>query len=219
MANDTNYWGLRPVKHLGGAPWNGVTEKCYVGSDDGTALYIGQPVQISTDSSASDATAKYTSVLACDVIDADIIYGVITSVDTCEDYSTIYRAASTERYLNVVTDPTVIYHIRGCGGGTPTAAFPFLNACMIAGTASTLTGLSGTMLDEGTTTITGLSGLNLDEGTTTAPSVDPSNPLIILRAANLPDNELGDNCIWEVMINTHQLRAGATGNVTGVAKT
>ena len=204
MANDTNYWGLRPVKHLGGAPWNGVTEKCYVGSDDGTALYIGQPVQISTDSSASDATAKYTSVLACDVIDADIIYGVITSVDTCEDYSTIYRAASTERYLNVVTDPTVIYHIRGCGGGTPTAVFPFLNACMIAGTASTLTGLSGTMLDE---------------GTTTPPSVDLSNPLIILRAANLPDNELGDNCIWEVMINTHQLRAGATGNVTGVAKT
>jgi len=204
MANDTNYWGLRPVKHLGGAPWNGVTEKCYVGSDDGTALYIGQPVQISTDSSASDATAKYTSVLACDVVDADIIYGVITSVDTCEDYSTIYRAASTERYLNVVTDPTVIYHIRGCGGGTPTAVFPFLNACMIAGTASTLTGLSGTMLDE---------------GTTTPPSVDLSNPLIILRAANLPDNELGDNCIWEVMINTHQLRAGATGNVTGVAKT
>ena len=92
MANATNYWGLRPVKHQGGAPWNGVTEKCFVGSDDPTALYIGQPVQISTDSSASDATAKYTSVLACDVIDADIIYGVITSVDDSEDYSTVYRA-------------------------------------------------------------------------------------------------------------------------------
>ena len=202
MANATNYWGLRPVKHIGGAPWNGVTEKCYIGSDDTTAMYIGDPVQISTDSSASHPTAMLTSVIAAGVASASLIYGVITSVDDSLNYSTVYRAGATERTLNVVTDPTVVYHIRGNGIDTPTAATPFLNAIMVAGTSSTVTGLSGKGLDEGTTD----------------PATTITFPLTILRAANLPDNTLGDNTVWEVLINTHQLRAGATGNVTGVTK-
>ena len=203
MANDTNYWGLRPVKHLGGAPWNGVTEKCYIHSGYGTAMYIGDCVMVSDEADHADATGMHTSVERAGVANASIIYGVITSFDDHVDCSKVYNPASTERYVNVVSDPTVIFHIRGNGIDTPTSATPFLNAIMVRGTASTITGLSGIGLDEGT-----------DD-----PAVDLSNPLIILRAANLPDNTLGDNTIWEVMINTHQLRAGATGNVTGVAKT
>lgn len=203
MANTQNFWGLRPVKHIGGAPWNGVTEKCYIASGYATALYIGDPVMISDEADDAEATAFYSSVEKATVTDGGIIYGVITSFDDSEDSSTVYRAASTERYANVCVDPTVVYEIRGCGGGTPTDIFPFLNAVMVDGTAST---------------ITGLSGVRLDEGTANAPSSDQSNPLLILRAANKPDNELGDYCVWEVLINTHQLRGAATGNVAGVAK-
>ena len=204
MANDTNYWGLRPVKHISGAPWNGVTEKCYISSSYATAMYIGDPVMIDDESDDACASAMYNTIEKATVTDGGIIYGVIVSFDDSVGCSKVYNPASTERYANVCVDPTVVYHIRGCGGGTPTSLFPFLNAVMIAGTSST---------------VTGLSGVKLDEGTTTAPSVDQSNPLLILRAANMPDNELGDNCVWEVMINTHQLRAAATGNVAGVSKT
>jgi len=204
MANDTNYWGLRPVKHISGAPWNGVTEKCYISSSYATAMYIGDPVMIDDESDDACASAMYNTIEKATVTDCGIIYGVIVSFDDSVGCSKVYNPASTERYANVCVDPTVVYHIRGCGGGTPTSLFPFLNAVMITGTAST---------------VTGLSGVKLDEGTSTAPSVDQSNPLLILRAANMPDNELGDNCVWEVMINTHQLRAAATGNVAGVSKT
>ena len=206
MANATNYWGLRPVKHISGAPWNGVTEKCYISSSYATALYIGDPVTIDNEADDAEATAMYNTIEKATVTDGGVIYGVIVSFDEIDgvDHDKVYNPASTERYANVCVDPTVVYHIRGCGGGTPTSLFPFLNAVMIAGTAST---------------ITGLSGVKLDEGTTTAPSANQSNPLLILRAANLPDNALGDNCVWEVLINTHQLRAAATGNALGIAKT
>lgn len=203
MANATNAWGLRPVKHLGGAPWNGVTEKCYIHSSYGTAMYIGDTVMIDDELDDAEATGKYTTVERSAIGDASVIYGVVTSFDDSEGCSKVYNPASTERYVNVCTDPTVIFHIRGDGHTAPTKATPFLNAIMLAGTSSTITGLSGIVLDEGAD----------------APAVDLSNPLIILRLANLPDNELAVSAVYEVMINNHQLRAGATGNVTGVAKT
>jgi len=205
MANDTNYWGLQPVRHLSGASWNGVTEKCYISSSYATALYIGDPVMIETEADNAEATGMYHTVIRTDGFDdGHIIFGVITSFDDSEGCSKVYNPASTERYCNVVTDPSVIYHIRGCGGGTPTDIFPWLNACMLSGTAST---------------VTGLSGVKLDEGTTNVPAADASYPLIILKAAKLPDNELGDNCVWEVMISTSQYRDESAGAVLGVAKT
>lgn len=202
MANKTNAWGLRPVKHLNGSPWNGVTEKCYVGATYGTAMYIGDTVMINNASADSDPTAKFTSIERSAIADAAIIYGVIVSFDDSEGCSKVYNPASTERYVNVCVDPTVIYHIRGNGIAAPTRVTPFLNAIMVAGTASTVTGLSGIMLDEGTD----------------PPAVDQTNPLIILRLANLPDNELAASAVYEVMINNHQLRAGAAGQVLGVTK-
>jgi len=202
MANDTNYWGLRPVKHIGGAPWNGVTEKCYISVLYATAMYIGDTVMIDNELNDAEPTAMYSTIERSAIGSASVIYGVITSFDDHVSCSKLYNPALTERYANVVTDPTVVYHIRGNGIDTPTRVTPFLNAIMVAGTSSTVTGLSGIGLDEGTTD----------------PATTITYPLTILRAANLPDNELGDNTIWEVLINNHQLRAGATGNVTGVTK-
>jgi len=57
-------------------------------------------------------------------------------------------------------------------------------------------------------TITGLSGFMLDEGTATAPAADLTNPLLIVGVADMPNNEFGDNVIWEVMLNTHISTAG-----------
>jgi hypothetical protein len=57
-------------------------------------------------------------------------------------------------------------------------------------------------------TVTGLSGFMLDEGTGTAPRSDASNPLRIVGVADIPNNAFGDNVIWEVVLNTHTLAAG-----------
>jgi hypothetical protein len=207
MGNTANYFGLRPVKHINGSSWNGLTEKCWVGSDYGVALYIGDPVMINNDASACDAAALYTGVeLSIPVTPtAAPIYGVVTSIDSSADISDKYvkKPASVDSFLNVCVDPTVIYHIRDNGGGTPSNAWPFLNAWLIAATAgSDLTGLSGVALNG-----------------TQAPAITQTLPVTIIRLANLPDNEMADYAIWEVLINTHQLlNGGVAGNVLGVTK-
>ena len=203
MANSANYFGLRPVKHINGSSWNGLTEKCYVGALEGNAMYIGDPVRINVTSGERHAGALYTTVELSAMTTGVPVYGVITSFDSSEDMNDKYvkRPASTEVYVNVCVDPTVIYQIRDDGTGTPSLDWPFLNSVGVDAGGSAITGLSGF----------GLSGTDV--------AVDLNDPLLIIRLANLPDNTLADYAIWEVLLNTHQLRdegVGA-GSVTGVA--
>ena len=152
----------------------------------------------------ADTTALYTSVLLAEFGAGNEIYGVITSIDDSEDMNNQYvkKPASTEAYVNVCVDPTVVYHVRDNGGSTPDATWPFLNADLVqAAAGSAITGLSGVALSGATHNTT----QNLQ--------------MTILRMANLPDNTLEDYAIWECMINTHQLLNGGTvGNVLGIAK-
>ena len=200
MANATNYWGLRPVKHIDGSPWNGLTEKCYIAATYGTAMYIGDNVMINNAAADADDTALYCSVERAGLTDGLLQYGVITSFDDHEDCSKVYNPTSTERYINVCVDPSVVYHVRDDGSGTPANTWHFNNCELAAGTSSTVTGLSGI----------GILGSSVTH--------NQSLPFLILRRANLPDNELADNAIWEVMINCHQLHGGATGRILGVEK-
>ena len=207
MANDTNYWGLRPVKHICGSPWNGLTEKCYVDNTSAAALYIGQPVAINATAADCDDTCLYTSVEAATLTAAYYIYGVITSFDSTIDMDDKYvkKPASTESWINVCTDPTVIYHIRDDGEGTVDNTWPSLNAGLTAAAADSA--------------ITGLSGVGLDGST---PATTRNLQLHIVRLANLPDNAMSDNAVWEVLLNTSYMRGGAAetavvGTFTGIA--
>lgn len=199
MANATGPFGLRPVRSMNGAPWNGATIPCYIASGYATALYIGDPVTLSNEADDRDATGKKLSVELATLTDGGAIFGVITGMEPLEsDLSKQYNPASTERVVHVAPAEGVIYEIRGCGLGTPTDLFPGLNAVMLQGTASTVWGTSGVLLDE---------------GGTTAPSADQSNPLLILNVKNVEDNTLADAAIYEVLINT----PNATGKYIGVA--
>ena len=132
--------------------------------------------------------------------DGAIVLGCVVRFDPNPNNLTqVYRPASQERIAHCCFDPTVVYHIRGCGGGTPATDWIWRNAIMTAGTSSTVTGLSGFMLDE---------------GTGTAPTNDASNTLLIVGVATMPDNEFGDNVIWEVMLNTRFLAAGMVLGIT-----
>lgn len=199
MANPTNAFGLRPVRYRNGAPWNGQLTPYYVRSDDSTALFIGDPVDIIGEGNQSEIFGFLPGTLSAVTIatagdvpgTGSYITGVVCGVHPVTDDSLPYRAASTERIVYVCDDPDVVFQIRGDGVGTAlTYDTVGLNAVLIAGTGSTNTGLSGWMLDEGTD----------------PPAADASNQLLILNLSNIKGNEIGDNAVWDVLINQHRYK-------------
>lgn len=211
MGNPTQAFGLRPVRHEDGSPWNGATVPCYVDSDYATALYVGDPVALDSTAANKHAVANIgegllPTVMKVALTSSQACYGVITSFQPADDStyspatSPVYRPASTARIANVCRDPSVIYEIRGCGQGTPVAGWINRNALCVAGSGSTATGLSGTCLDE---------------GTATAPRADQTYPLLIVGASSKPgETPLDDYTLWEVKLNTHY---NTTGLVLGVS--
>ena len=207
MANADNPFGLRPVRYKSGAPWNGQVTPYYIGTGDSTALFIGDPVVRAADSnSAFEGDGRHQPgslgvVTRATAGDAAPILGVVVSVEWETEASLIYRAASTERIVYVCDDPDVVFQIQDDGGGTPGSGNVFLNANLIYTHAGS--------------TVTGRSGAELNGATWAA---DQSFQLLILGAARLPNNDVAsDNCVWDVLINTHQLKGGAVGTTLGIS--
>jgi len=199
MANNTGAYGLCPIRHLDGSPWNGNTIPCYVSASYAVALFIGDPVLMSPTLAEMDSTGTKLTINKSAGTDGTVMLGVITSFEPIDRDSNVYNPASTERIANVCMDPTVVYKIRDDGGAVPDATFPGSNAVLIQTAAGSTT--------------TGLSGFHLDAGTTTAPSADQSNTLYILNMLDVPGNTLGINAEWEVLLNTNE---NATGRYLGV---
>lgn len=197
MANTNTPFGLRPVRHINGAPYNGGATRYYVPASDGTALYLGDPVIIA---GSADA-AGLASVTKATAAGGNYMLGPVVAFDPVEGAgaggrdSTIYRAASTERYVWVADDPDLVFEVQEDGvGGALAAADVGLNADWIAGTASTVTGLSGAMLDTSTKATTNTLQLR------------------ILGFKQSVDNEVGSaNAKVLVSINLHSRR-----NLTGI---
>lgn len=200
MANATGIYGLRPVRHVSGAPWNGAVVKCYISSSYATALFIGDPVILSPTAAEKDSTGKHPTINKSAGTAGILVNGVIVGFDALpNDLTKNYNPASTERYAYVVMDQDVVFNIRGDGGTTLTSLVPGQNAVMIADSAGSTT--------------TGLSGMALDEGTTTAPTTTQNFTLHILAITNREDNALGDNAEYEVLLNTNE---NATGRFLGI---
>lgn len=203
MANATGAFGLRPVRHLNGSPWNGQTIPVYVSSSYATALFVGDPVVFSDTLAEKDTTGRYQTINKSTGLDGIIIAGVIVGFEPDPDnLNRIYNPASTERIAYITVDKTLLYAVRGDGLGTPSKVFVGQNAVMIASTAGDTT--------------TGLSGMELDEGGTTAPSADQSNPLLIEGIYDAPDNTLADSAVYLVRLNTAE---NALGDIIGVTAT
>lgn len=200
MANDTGVFGLRPVRHISGAPWNGAVTKCYCSSSYATALYVGDPVLFSATLAEKDPTGRYPTINKSAGTAGTVVRGVIVGFEPNRDNLTqTYRPASQERIALVCMDPDVVYQIKGDGGAALTKVAPGQNAVMIAHTAGS--------------TVTGLSGMALDEGTTTAPNTTQNFTLHILGRADSEDNTLAASATWEVLLNTCE---NATGRFLGI---
>ena len=202
MANVDSPFGLRPIRHKSGAPYNGACERYVAAAGYGTNLFIGDPVVI-TGNSNSTAVRGYqpgtlSEVEKATAGDANPISGVIVGFEPVDGFdSPIYGPASTQRILLVADDPDLIFLIQDDGGGTLDADTVGLNAVLI--------------FTHSGSTVTGRSGVEMDGGTSDPPAADASNQLIIHRLHNAPDNELADNAKWEVTINTHTKTNGGLG--------
>ena len=198
MANVDAAYGLRPIRHLNGNPWNGVTQRCLIEDDYDQALFIGDPV-IVTGTAGYDDTSGLPVINIASAGDTNRIYGVIVSFDP--DPTNLERkhhAAKTAGYANVCIDPDVVFTVQDDGGAVLDGGSISANAVLASGTGSTVTGLSGWELAAATT-----------------PAADASYQLLILQVHQVEGNAFGVNCEWEVLITNHVLRGGQAANNEG----
>lgn len=190
MANADSPFGLRPIGSLTGAPYNGAIRTYSTAAGDGTAIFIGDPVKL------SGTSQTIGDVVYSDVDQAatgDVIAGVVVGVLPDTSSSTLYRAASTARLVQVAP-PDCLFEIQEVSGGTPlTANDQGLNANFVVGSGSTYTGYSGVELN--------------NSGENTTNTLD----LQIVRLMPRADNIVGEHAKWIVRINRSQFANQVAG--------
>ena len=207
MANPDARFGLRPVKHLNGSPWNGQTMRVYFSASYATAAFIGDAVDYYAGATLSNRSTavKYPPVQVCNLADTTCPLGVIVSFEPDPTNLTLqYKPASTFRYANIVLANDVIFQIRDDGGAALTNVVLGQNAVGIATHAGD--------------TITGLSGYELDAGTSVSPAANSSYPMFIVQCSDIEDNEwdgsTDTHMVWDVILNARL--GGSSGSDYGI---
>ncbi len=199
MANTNAPFGLRPVRYLNGAPWNGQVSRYLIPSTDGTAYFIGDPVTLAGDAGASGSFVNGVPTggmptVSIGIAGSTCIGAIVGFEVNPAALDKIYRPASTAMVALVADDPNIIFHIQEANSGTAwTSAEVGLNANFVAASGSTVTGYSAYVADNSTEAAT--STLNLK----------------ILRLAQFETNDYGVAAIWEVLLNNHAFRTGIAG--------
>lgn len=210
MANTSRINGFRAVKHVNGSPYNGQANIYATAAADSTAIFVGDPVKITSDANAqgvqivTKATAGAAILGVCvGVINPklDPVGGSMTNGSIALD-TPQYRAASTAQYILVCDAPDVIYEVEAATGAN--AAYSF--AVADVGLNADLTTVAGS-----TTTGTSAAALNMAGAAATA-----TLQFKIMGVVQRPDNEITGNYTKVLAkINNAQLSAG-TGTA-GVA--
>lgn len=209
MANIDSPFGLKPLRHKSGAPYNGAVNPYYIPASYGTALFVGDPVVKTGTSNTAAVTVPGAGKFGIGTMpeinkatagDANAVTGAIVGFTALpSDLNKNYNPASTERVAWVCDDPDIIFEIQA--DGAVAAASMGLNAVFIyTHSGSTSTGLSGVELDT----------------TSDVPAADASNQMIIIRAANREDNDTTiTHAKVEVLLNNHTEAQGRTANGDG----
>jgi hypothetical protein len=186
MANPNSAFGLRPSRSLGRQNTQ-VNEYAHP-SSDGTALFIGDAV-VTTGESTSSITGLNDGtpyVIASGTITTTAIRGAVVGVrPTLTNLTLQYCPASTAQGILVCDDPGQLFHIMD--DGTAAEGDVSGNIAITAAAGSTVTGLSAYVAHEA--------------------SLGSTNVLRIIRLAPLVNNVLGANSILEVMVNAHELKS------------
>jgi hypothetical protein len=183
--NVNSAFGLQPVGSLLASPYSGQVQRCYLSTSQGTAMGIGDPVDLY---GTADTPGFTPEVCLATAGAQHPIYGVIVGFDIDTDNVFLnYRTASTARYCYVCIDPFMVYEVQAYDASATVLAATVVgaNALLAAGSVNTKTGLSGWYLNSGTT-----------------PAADATYQVMILGAANRPNNDItAAYAVWRVVIS------------------
>lgn len=150
MANVDSPFGFRAIRYRSGAPYNGACNRYICPASDSTALFIGDAVSAPTTQGFGANGEPYITQSAAG---GEKSLGVVVAFEPATNASTVYRAASTERYALVADDiQNLIFEVQCSGYMTATQNMNY--ADITVGTGSTITGLSAMELDSSTTATT-----------------------------------------------------------------
>lgn len=191
MANADFRYGLRPVEHLNGSPWNGVTRRARVTSTAGI-LGVGDPVIWNS----AGSTRGYMEISRATAGATNKITGVITSFEPVEtNLERLYIANADSGWANVCVDPDVIFSAQADGVLVPTTDIGN-NVDFVVADADTATGLSKAEIESSS------------KGT------NATYQLTIIGGVDKEDNDLTlTNAEWLVLINLHSFRDFAIAGV------
>lgn len=187
MANTNAPFGLKPLRYMSGAPYNGAANLYYTTAN----LFIGDPVIRTTDSNSAEYYGNPIGSLPAVVASTATsgrITGVVVGFFAEQATSPVYNPASTGRGVYVADDPGLVFAVQDDGSGTPAYTWTNANANMNAGSGgSTATALSSWVIT----------------GSTVGAAVgsDSAYQVKVLRFRPIVGNQLGDYAQWEVMIN------------------
>lgn len=208
MANIQNPFGLRPVRYLNGAPYNGANNYYHVPANNASAMFNGDPVILSGTGNTANyrdyppgtlADVQLSVAPAAGVLPtlyANFIIGSMIARLPETRESNIYRPGSVEAIVFVDEDPSIVYQIQDNGFAVLGVGVIGQNANFIAGVGSTFSGQSA---------------YALDAGTVNAPGVGPLQ-LTIIRASDIIGNDAtAAFATWDVIINASPFSAQSIG--------
>lgn len=180
MANSDNPQGLRPVKYLSGAPYNGAGNVYHVAVGDSVVINPGDPVIVQGTSdtrgipTVSKSTAGATNRITGVMISKTNGEGTVLQDDP------VSTTPSTSQYIFVSDQPDVVYDVQ------VSAAFAVTD---VSNTANLLIPVST------------IDGKSQAEVNSSAMAAGATGQVRILRLRDVTDNEVGANANVEVVIN------------------
>lgn len=152
MANVSAPFGFRPVKYRDGKPYLGQVNRYSVPASDSTALFIGDPVIIA----GSATTGGVATVTRATAGSGAYVSGVMVGFTPSDPIpANKHRLASTLVEIFVADDPNLLFEVQEDSvGGNLAVTNVGQNIDFVAGSGSTVTGLSGFMIDSSTANTT-----------------------------------------------------------------
>ncbi len=197
MANTSAAFGLQAIGTTDGGDYRGKMMEVEFLAADSTACFLNDPITFTGTTGADGKTPVVTQSSA-----GGAFGGVIDSfVPNFEDEGTLsstpnHRAASTSRKALISHGKDVLYIVKeDAVGGSLSAASAGLNADLVIGTGSSVTGASGAMLDS-SGAASGTAQLRIHR-------LSPEIHVLLGSAAN------GTQADWVVSINENQADHGS----------
>lgn len=162
MANVSRPWGFRPERYFQGSIWNGMTTTYAFSASQANDAYVGDLVQADTANRSSAIVDNYVQLTpfvkpVVAALTTATTRGVIAGflpqpefVNTpTASLGTMFRAASTFRYVNIVEDFDVVYDVEETGNAYVSTSNNGINktADIVYAAGSQVTGISAVTLD------------------------------------------------------------------------